>query len=153
MSEEEKEEVRKYARGHHPNTRKHLFTKGQHVEGRGRPKRSEEEKKLTKLSRYKAKLLFNRIMLMKEDQIKELMADKNRTMLEKTICKVMLEALKKGDTVRMEWLLSRTIGKVKEEVEVKLPRPMIVENLEGSATLLGASDTTIEGEVIEDDNI
>ena len=47
-------------------------------------------------------------------------------------------------------MLDRTIGRVKEEVEIKLPTPFIVENLEGPSTYLGAKDDSIDAEVIDD---
>lgn len=45
------------------------------------------------------------------------------TMLERIVCKIILTAEAKSDIYRLEFLLNRSIGKVKDEVEFTNPNP------------------------------
>jgi hypothetical protein len=54
-----------------------------------------------------------------------------------------------GNIPSLNLILDRAIGKVKEEFEIKMPRPMIVDNLETNTQMLLSAEEIIEGEVIE----
>lgn len=118
--------------------------------GPGRPRSPKHIKRLAKLTREEAKQLFVELMHKSQREIEEICADKDRTVLELAVAKVALEAVKGGDISRIGFMLDRTIGRVKEEVEIKLPTPFIVENLEGPSTYLGAKDDSLDAEVVDD---
>ena len=94
---------------------------------------------------------MNRLAQMDIDKLEEVLKDKSRTVLEHIIGRVCLVAMKEGDYRRLDALLDRLIGKVKEEVEIKMPKPVLVENLEGSAKLL-TTEQTIDAEIIDGNN-
>lgn len=45
------------------------------------------------------------------------------TMLERIVCRILLVSEGKADPYRLEFILNRTIGRVKEEIEIKPPNP------------------------------
>ena len=110
-----------------------------------------EDKKLAKLTRTQVKTLINRFAQFDIDQLEDVLKDKKRTVLEHMVGRIFLLGIKEGDYRRMDAMLDRMVGKVKEEVEVKMPTPYIVENIEtGKSYQLGAADKPIDAEVIED---
>ncbi len=68
--------------------------------------------------------------------------DPNTPALDLVIIKVIVEAGKTGDHTRLNFLMDRTIGKVTEKIDVKLPKPTIVKLLgEDAALVVGPSNT------------
>lgn len=55
----------------------------------------------------------------------------------------LAKAIEYGDVQRIEWLTARLFGKVKDEVEVTLPKPMVIRRRNGETLELGAK---VEGE-------
>jgi len=117
--------------------------------GPGRPHSPKHIKQVAKLTREQAKQLFLELMHKSQTELEQIVKDKSRTVLQLAVARVALDSVKSGDISKIGFMLDRTIGKVKEEVEIKLPKPMIVENLEGSGVMLGAKDESIDAEVVE----
>lgn len=112
-----------------------------------------DDKKLAKLTRTDIKVLINRFANYDMIKLQELLQDKTRTVLEHAIGRIFLVAIKEGDYRRLDAMLDRLIGKVKEQVEVSVPKPYIVENIEtNQAVLLGSKAPTIEGVVVDDED-
>ena len=129
----------------------HWFKKGNKL-GVGRPPVDPELKKARKLTKTKAAALFEIFMHKSVTELDKICKDPKTTVLEAMIARVAQQAIRDGDQRRLDFMLDRTIGKVKEQLEVKLPKPMIVENLEGPKTLLGAKEgDTLDAEVLDDD--
>lgn len=128
----------------------HRYQKG-NPGGPGRPKKHPDDVGLKMLHRTDVKVIMNRLAQMDIDKLEEVLKDKSRTVLEHIIGRVCLVAMKEGDYRRLDALLDRLIGKVKEEVEIKMPKPVLVENLEGSAKLL-TTEQTIDAEIIDGNN-
>ena len=59
------------------------------------------------------------------------------TMLEGFIGSIIQQGIKSGDQSRLSFLFDRTIGKVKEQVEVTQIAPFIVRHLNGETTVMG----------------
>lgn len=85
---------------------------------------------------------------MTEEELAAIAADPKSIWEEKTLAKHMLNA---GDDIStLNFLFDRSIGKVKDVKEVTVvPKPTIVERLNGSQVILGAEVKQIEGEVEE----
>lgn len=118
--------------------------------GPGRPKKSEEQKVASKLTRLKAEQLLTEFTAMDIAQLEAVLKDKNRTVLEHWVGRICLMGIKGGDERKLTFMFDRLIGKVKDEVEVKLTRPFIVENLEGAPKLLGVEVIDAEVENADD---
>ncbi len=108
--------------------------------GPGRPPMDPELKKIQKVTRTEAELLLSKFMQMDIDELEAVLRDKKRKCVEHMIGRIVLMGIKNGDHARLDFMLNRLIGKVKENIEHSV-RPRVIHNLEGGgATLL------IEGE-------
>jgi hypothetical protein len=128
------------------------FKKGDpRINRKGPPKKPEDlkyaEKNLTKTI---LELKIKEFLLMDRDSLQSVIKDSKAPMIDVTLCSIIAKSATGADEKRLDWVISRLLGKVKEQVEVVLPRPMIVENLDGGQTLLTASDT-INADIIEED--
>jgi len=52
------------------------------------------------------------------ENIEKIVNDPKATMIEKIICNIILKSYKTADTYRLDFLLNRAIGKVKDEVDL-----------------------------------
>lgn len=134
-----------FQKGHKPVNG---FKKGNTL-GKGRPPVDPELKAAKKLTKTRAEELFSLYMHKTAKELDAICKNSNTTVLEAMIARVAQQAIRDGDQRRLDFMLDRTVGKVKEVTEIQLPKPMIVENLEGDSKLLGA----IEAEVVEDDKL
>ena len=79
------------------------------------------------------------------------MKDNDMPAIEAWVAQVFLQGIIEADHVRLNFLLDRTIGKVTEKVEVKLPKPMMIERPGGGTVLLGHSEDKIIDVSLEDE--
>ena len=71
------------------------------------------------------------------DELRKVMADKNTDAADLMICQIVIYAIKTGDYRRVEFILDRTIGKVKDTLEVIQPTPTIIRRKNGEEVELG----------------
>jgi hypothetical protein len=69
-----------------------------------------------------------------------------KTMLEKTVIKALKIAADDGSIAHLSLILDRTIGKVKDKLEVTLPKPFIVKRQDGTEVVMGAELQKKEGD-------
>lgn len=82
-----------------------------------------------------------------EERIKEIQKDPNTPGMKKAVAKLMLNAISKGDAQMIDYFCNRTIGKVKEELDISVhPKPMIIRRLDGSEVIL-----TTDAELLDKD--
>ena len=62
------------------------------------------------------------------------------------IARVVIAGIKGGDTQRLNFMFENTYGKLTERKEIVLPKPTIIERLDGSQMLLGAEIVDAESE-------
>ena len=60
--------------------------------------------------------------------------------------RVVIAGIKGGDTNRLNFMFENTYGKLTERKEIVLPKPTIIERLDGSQMLLGAEIVDAESE-------
>ena len=123
-----------------PKTKSHLCQPG-NPGGPGRPKLidpkvSDYKRNLTKAAVVSA---LSDMLECSEEELDAILADKKVPALKKAMASVISVCIKSGDYQRLEMLLNRTIGKVKDEafIETKnhddalesVPREKIVELL------------------------
>ena len=122
----------------------HQFKRGETGNKGGRPKEV--------LTQTKVKNIIGKLAAMTEKELLGIVTDDNATWETKTIAKHMLAA---GDDIStLNFLFDRSIGKVKEQKEITVvPKPTIVERIDGSKMILGAELQRLEAPSVEDGEI
>ncbi len=114
------------------------FGPGNNANPNGRPKIPEDIKKIRKLT-SKEVTRMGHILMSTPNDLKDILSDEGATVLSHWIAKICVMGLKQGSPRELNELLNRLIGKVSERVEVTLPAPVIINRLNGDATVLGAT--------------
>ena len=110
--------------------------------GPGRPPLAPELKGIPKLTKEQVEACIAKYQWMSLDELEVALKDPKRSMLEHMVMSIIHKAVKHGDQNRLEFLFNRTIGKVKDQVEVSLPEPTFVKRLNGEVIELGAEMIT-----------
>jgi hypothetical protein len=113
------------------------FKKGQVTNPGGRPKTPPDIAKARRLNQIELDRLINKYLWMDRDTMKARLADPDTPMMEIMIGSIVAKAAQNGDQQRLEFILTRIIGKVKDQLEVTA-KPYIIEKLDGSAIVLGS---------------
>lgn len=71
------------------------------------------------------------------DELKQVIADKETDAADLMLSQIVVHAIKMGDHKRLEFILERTIGKVKETLEVTQPKPTVIRRRNGDEIELG----------------
>lgn len=89
--------------------------------------------------------ILNELMYQIEaSELDSVLHDSTRKPIEQMVARIILEAIEKGDSLRLDFLLNRLIGKVTEKVKLEIPKPYIIERRDGTQVELGAK--------LDDDN-
>jgi len=105
----------------------------------GRPKTDPNVRLIKRLTTDKIIEGISRIVHMTVDELKQLATNPQATGLELALGKILVEAIKTGDHQRIEFLMNRTVGKVTEKIEHKMPVPTVIKLTgEDAALVLGA---------------
>jgi hypothetical protein len=117
--------------------------------GPGRPAHlGEWTKHVRPLSRADWSLMFNRFMQMTKGDLQAFLADQEkRTMQELMIGNMVLATINEASEKKLDFMLDRTIGKVKETLQIEAPKPYIIRRRDGSIEELGArqlEQTTVD---------
>lgn len=126
-------------KGNHSQLKR--IQKGERLNPSGRPKIPKDLVKIRK--KYTKETIQGLIAQCLDKSVEELqviLKDKNNKVVDHLVGRVCLLGIVKGDPIRFNFILDRLIGKVKEEQEVKLIKPFIIETLEGEMITLGAED-------------
>lgn len=93
------------------------FQPGESGNPNGRPPIPEEIKKARLLNKVHVEELLNKFLNWPLQDLVTFSQKKESPVLELLVARILLEAIKKGDQVRLEFLFQRLIGKVKEEFD------------------------------------
>jgi hypothetical protein len=121
------------------------FKKGQ-PGGPGRPPIPQEVKALAKVSYAQFLAMVGNLGASNIEQVKERQADPATTMLELCVLKILENALTEGDPKYLTFITDRLYGRVKEQVEISVPKPTYIDNLDGTMLKLG---TTLDADLVE----
>lgn len=99
------------------------FTGGRHFEkgnpgGPGRPKMPPDVKQAHQLSQNEIALILSELIKCDLDQLKAKLRDPKARVFDLAIASVLKFAIEKGDQMRIDFILNRLIGKVREPVDV-----------------------------------
>lgn len=112
----------------------------------GRPKLSEDLKKIRALTNKQLKEVGDFLLLGTRATLTEVSQNPESSLLQVWLSSVCITGIKKGDMGALNALLDRLVGKVTDKVQHTLPRPVIIKNRDGSQTVLGAEYPTEEEE-------
>lgn len=105
-------------------------------------------KKKDLLTQSQVKGLISDFAKLTEAELLKVTEDPKASWTEKTLARQMMKA--SDDLGALNFVFDRSIGKVKETKEIILPKPTMVERLNGTAMILGAEVPQLEGEVLEE---
>lgn len=93
------------------------FQKGKSGNPNGRPRISPEFKGIRKLSLNDFVLKVNKYVSLPFEELKRIFKNPEVASLDLMIISVITESIKKGDTHKIEFLLNRLIGPVKQKID------------------------------------
>lgn len=115
-----------------PQLKPYHFKPGQSGNPAGKPKGL--------LTRDQVEKLLATLWGLGTDGLQKVIENPKSTVGEVMTARVMAKCIEDGDYSRLDFLLNRTIGKVKDQLEVSTVKPFVVENLDGTQTVMGISD-------------
>lgn len=82
--------------------------------GPGAPKIPEEIKQARKLNRLEFERVLNKYIHMQLGALRKIIEDPTTPVLDGVVCKILVKGFNEGDPRRLEFVIDRLIGKVKE---------------------------------------
>ncbi len=81
------------------------------------------------------------------EELHAVVQDPASTAIQITVASILAQAMKSGDYTRLEFLLTRSIGRVKEEIELSKAQSFILRKRDGEEIHMGVQEVkVIEGE-------
>jgi len=74
---------------------------------------------------------------MTKDELSLAVKKNNTPMLELMLASIIHKAVVMGDQTRLDFILNRLIGKVKEQLEITMPKATVIKRLNGEEIVLG----------------
>jgi len=84
----------------------------------GAPKIPDEIKEARKLNKIQVEEILNKFLNWPLSDLVLFTQKKESPVLEVLVARILLEGIKKGDQVRLEFIFQRLVGKVKEEIDL-----------------------------------
>jgi hypothetical protein len=118
------------------------FSKTYQPENRGRPRIDPAVKELKNLTTTALSNIVCNFLFESEDNLKRYQEIGSMSGLEKAVISILLRSIKDGDHIKLEFLLQRTIGKVKEQIDLKTIENKV--NKMGMGELTEAAEKALE---------
>jgi hypothetical protein len=121
------------------------WVSGQSGNPDGRPAVPEDIKRIRKLTNDEIKEVGSLLLNGKQSELQAMVDSDETPILKKWMANVSIQGLKTGDMTRLDALLNRLVGKVKDEIDVNLiPRPVIIEKHDGTIVEMTTEKKEIE---------
>lgn len=104
----------------------------------GRPPLPADLRDITELTPSILRRYLTKYLYMDKAQIQEAWGNPTLPSIDRMIIKIIEQSIAKGDQIRLEFILSRIIGKAVEKVEIQLPTPTIIKRIDGTVVELGS---------------
>ena len=103
-----------------PNpSKKGQFKKGVSGNPGGQPKIPDDIKEARSLNQYELERIINRYLHMTKGELVAAIKNDATPMMEVTVASIVLKAASGGDHLRLDFILNRLIGKVKDKVQIE----------------------------------
>lgn len=99
--------------------------------GMGRPKLPEEIKQASNLTLAESRAKLSKFLYLTMDELEAVLRDKSMPVMDMWIARIALMGLKAGDYQRLNFMFDRLIGKVKDQVDLTIVEPTIIEFSDG----------------------
>lgn len=86
--------------------------------GKGRPPVPDDLKRARNLNKIELERLINKYMRMTVNDIKKALKNDNLSGIDRLVCSILAGAIAKGDHTRAGFILDRSVGPVKKELEL-----------------------------------
>lgn len=94
-------------------------------------------KKKGQLTKDKVSGIIGQISGFSLEETKDISDNAHKSVLERTVARIFLEAYEKSDPYKLEFLFQRSIGKVTEQIDVKQIEPFILNKRDGTQVIAG----------------
>lgn len=82
---------------------------------------------------------------MKIHEIEEYIKSSDITVMEAAFCRTMIDVINTGDHSKLDFILNRSIGKVKDKIEHSIPKPTVIKLIgEDAAVVIGIPESDDE---------
>jgi single-stranded DNA-specific DHH superfamily exonuclease len=111
------------------------FKPGESGNPKGRPALPGDVREARRLTRIEFEKTINRFLFMTLDQITEHLNDPATTALDQLVGRIVANAIRNGDHLRSEFLLSRTIGKAADAADLENEEKQKLQSLTNAELL------------------
>ncbi len=116
------------------------FKPGQSGNPGGRPKLPGDIAEARKLNQHELERVINKYIWMTKDGLKAAAKDPDTTVMELMVASIVASAIEKGDQMRLEFILARIIGRVRDQLEISGHVPFVIKRRDGSEMIMGLKD-------------
>ncbi len=113
------------------------FKPGQSGNPGGRPKLPADIAEARKLNQHELERVINQYIWMTKDELKAAAKAPTTTVMELMIASIVASAIEKGDQMRLEFILARIIGKVRDQLELTGQVPFVIKKRDGTEMVMG----------------
>jgi hypothetical protein len=112
------------------------FVKGQSGNPRGRLPIDPELRAVKEMTPSYVRKVISKFMAMNRDELTVVVKDPKTPMFEVTVASILTKSLQTGDYTRLNFLLERSIGKVKDEIETTNKHTIYATTFQPDGTLI-----------------
>ena len=110
----------KFPKGKSPNAIKHQFKPGQSGNPKGGPKHLPGVNEINGMLKRECSVVISMLMQMDIETLQAHVSEKKTKSMEVFFGVIIIDAIQKRDTIKMNWLLDRTVGKVPDAVKMNV---------------------------------
>lgn len=128
----------------------HQFKPGQSGNPKGFDGIPKEVRKAKGKNRIELEKTLNEFLTLDRDGLELRLKNPKATILELALGAIVTRAIDDGDQVRLNFMLDRLIGKVKEQISIEIPAPTVIKRFGSEETVVLGVDVKALPEGSED---
>lgn len=114
------------------------FPKGVSGNPKGSPGLPKDLRDARRLGQLELERAINRLIYLSRAELRAVIENPDTPMFDITIASIIAQAAQKGDQQRLDFILTRVIGRVKDQIEITTPKPFVIVRHSGETVELGA---------------